>query len=450
MEALPDLLGRCLSAIGVERVVCPPVAGHTVRGGGLRKIVEGNPVLAALIADGDGRVGPAAGCAVFEGPHLRITTAVGATPTEIAVAVPDDLPGAIAEAGLIVNAGAGATVVLRLGFPITESASEGLVMPSAETVTGVSAALPAIPARAHTVVLAGPGVVRAGAVDGLRAFAAATGFAVANTWGAKGVFEWNSPHHMGTVGLQERDFELLGFADVDLVVATGVDPSEAGDRSRWALSDVVEVDPRHLAELARSWPHAPATIRPNDFLSRMSAVCQPLFVDDRFPMSPGRAVAEIRATMGPGHIVVADPGPAGFWVARTFSTIELGSVVVPSMVAPGIAAAAAIACGTRTPRTPAVAVSTGPVDRTTLLAIDCARRIDAPLVLEVWCHSETGPSGEGSTGVSGAVRVTSIEHHRDVLLAAGAKRGVTVIEVPVDFSDLARLEAVAGPVVAWR
>ena len=85
MEPLADLLGRCLSAIGVERVVCPPVAGHTVRGGGLRKIVEGNPVLAALIADGDGRVGPAPGCAMFEGPLLRITTAVGAIPTEITV-----------------------------------------------------------------------------------------------------------------------------------------------------------------------------------------------------------------------------------------------------------------------------------------------------------------------------------------------------------------------------
>jgi Thiamine pyrophosphate enzyme, central domain len=456
MEAVPDLLGRCLVAIGVERVVCPPVAGHTVRGPGLRKIVEGNPVLAASIADGDGRVGPAIGAALLEGPRLRISTAVGATPLEIAVSAPADLPKAIARAGELVSTGTGATVVLLLGFAIDASAPDGLPAPPASTSASASAdgafvpataTLPEIPARQHTVVLAGPGVVRGGAdaVEGLRAFAAASGFAVANTWGAKGVFEWNSPHHMGTVGLQERDFELLGFADVDLVIATGVDPAEAGDRSRWALSEVVEVDPRHLAELARTWSHPHAAIRPNDFLTLMTGACQPLLHDGRFPMSPARAVTEIRSTMGAGDVVIADPGPAGFWVARTFSTIELGSVVVPSAVSPGIAAAAAIACGMRSPRTGAVAVTTGPVDRETLVAIDCARRIDAPLVLEVWTDASGGAAG----ATPGAVAVTSIEHHREVLTAARAKRGVTIIDVPVEFADVARLEAVAGPVVAW-
>ncbi len=55
------------------------------------------------------------------------------------------------------------------------------------------------------VVLVGPGVARAGseALAGLDAFARHSGRAVANTFGAKGVFRWDSPFHAGTVGLQE-------------------------------------------------------------------------------------------------------------------------------------------------------------------------------------------------------------------------------------------------------
>ncbi len=292
-------------------------------------------------------------------------------------------------------------------------------------------------------MLAGPGVVRAGprAVQGLQAFAARAGLAVANTWGAKGVFEWNSPHHMSTVGLQARDFELLGFAEADLIIATGVDPDES-PRERWALaSEVVEVDPRHLAEHARAWRSPPAEIRPNDFLTRMSAVCQPLFADDRFPMSPGRAVAEVRATMVPGDIVVADPGPAGLWVARSFSTVTLGSVVVPATVGPGFAAAAALAAGLRRPRTPAVAITAGPIGPETVAALEAARSRGVPLVLEVW--------GEAPGAMAADVTVAGIDHHRDALRAARAGDGVTVLHVPVDFGDTRLLVEVAGPVVAW-
>src|SRR5258705_5613753 len=57
--------------------------------------------------------------------------------------------------------------------------------------------------RGRAAMLAGPGVLRHRAVDGLREFAAAANVGVANTWGAKGVFNWDSPHHLGTCGLQE-------------------------------------------------------------------------------------------------------------------------------------------------------------------------------------------------------------------------------------------------------
>jgi hypothetical protein len=441
VTTLADVLASALADAGIPRAVAGPGVDPLP---GLATTVLDDPDLACRVADADGRLGPEPGVAVLAGPpvRIRISSLVGGPADGIAVPSDDRLPRLV-ELG-----------VRRAGGPRPDAVELALERPldavpfRAARVGGAVAEAPVVPPdipfRPRTLVLAGPGVVRAGtaAVEGLRAFAARAGLAVANTWGAKGVFEWDSPHHMSTVGLQERDFEILGFGEADLLIATGVDAAESPPE-RWALAPlVVEVDPRALADLADAWPHPTAEIRPNDFLARMSAVCQPLFADDRFPMSPGRAVAEVRATMVPGDVVVAAPGPAGLWVARSFSTVTLGSVVVPATVDPGFAAAAALAAALRRPRTPAVAITTGPVGAETVAALDAARSLGEPLVLEVW-GDDPGPAAEG------AVAVTGIEHHRDALLAARAGGGVTVLHVPVDFGDTDRLVEVAGPVVAW-
>ncbi|HEX7134539.1 MAG TPA: hypothetical protein VF228_18335, partial [Iamia sp.] len=98
------------------------------------------------------------------------------------------------------------------------------------------------------VVLAGPDVVALGAVPGLHALATALSAGVLNTWGAKGLFDWRSRHHLATAGLQAHDFALAGFGGADLIIATGVDEREAtGD---WRLAPVVEVHPWSLGPLA--------------------------------------------------------------------------------------------------------------------------------------------------------------------------------------------------------
>jgi hypothetical protein len=233
----------------------------------------------------------------------------------------------------------------------------------------------------RAVVLAGPGVVRDGCVDGLRAFAAAANVGVANTWGAKGVFPWDSPHHMGTCGLQAHDFELLGFGHADLIVTTGVDPDESPP-DRFALAPVVEVAPSDLLGLASTLTPSRVPIASNQLYTRLAAIAQPGYLDDRFPRHPARAVMDLRNDLPSGGLVAADPGLPGLWIARTLPTSEPGSVVVPARRVPGIAAALALVAA-RAGRA-AIAVTAAPVDDATRAVVELADRIGTPFRLEAW------------------------------------------------------------------
>jgi thiamine pyrophosphate-dependent acetolactate synthase large subunit-like protein len=236
--------------------------------------------------------------------------------------------------------------------------------------------------QGRVAMLAGPGVLRDRAVDGLRAFAAAANVGVANTWGAKGVFAWDSPHHLGTCGLQARDFDLLGFADLDLLWVTGIDPDES-PADRYELgARVVPIAPADLQPFADLVARSSYPIVLPPLFERLAAVAHPGYVDDRFPRHPARAVIEIKQRMEPGAIVTAEPGPAGLWVARTFPTDGPGSVVVPAVAKPGIAAALALAA-TRAGRA-ATAVTVEPVDDTTRALVELANALATPVNLEVW------------------------------------------------------------------
>ena len=184
----------------------------------------------------------------------------------------------------------------------------------------------AIDRAERPVVLAGPGVVLAGAVEGLRALAAAGSLGVLNTWGAKGVFDWRSPHHLATAGLQARDFERGGLADADLIITTGLDEREV--LAEWELAPAVDVAPRSLAWLARAH-RARASARSRCRRSAPSWRGSPRRGGAHGgPLPPTKVTQHYSQVLGDGGLVAADPGTAGYWVARTFATQHLGGVHV--------------------------------------------------------------------------------------------------------------------------
>lgn len=174
-------------------------------------------------------------------------------------------------------------------------------------------------------VLVGPGVVREGCVDGLRAFARRLGCGVVNTWGAKGVFPWDDPLHFGTAGLQARDFELAGLGDVDVLVTSGLDPDEVTSAPWLGRAEVIDVPPPDLVSLSLDGP-AGATVRPALY-TELAAVVGPMYAQ---PGSPPARAAALAAALPDGGLVVGVPGLVGFWIARTFPTAVPASVVVPA------------------------------------------------------------------------------------------------------------------------
>lgn len=179
-------------------------------------------------------------------------------------------------------------------------------------------------------ILVGPGVVSAGCVEGLHAFADRYRGGVVNTWGAKGVFRWDDPRHFGTAGLQARDFELAGLGEVDVLVTSGLDPDEVTSRPWEGRAEVLDLAPAELATFDHALPSGTSE-RPALY-TELAAVVGPLYEQ---PGSPAATAAGLAATLPSDATLVARPGLVGFWIARTFPTARPGSVVVANAAVDG-------------------------------------------------------------------------------------------------------------------
>jgi hypothetical protein len=284
-------------------------------------------------------------------------------------------------------------------------------------------------------VLAGPGVVVAGAIPDLRAFASVGRLGVLNTWGAKGILPWRSPHHWATVGLQADDFRLGGLADADLIVGVGIDPYEAPGE-RWQLAEHVVVEPAALGALAASWRRVvehPPMPRLREVLSTAT---QRGWQVDTAPLPPSRVTLAYGAVAARGGLVAADPGTAGFWVARTVGTMVPDTVVVPGAPASaGFAVACALVARIVNPARAVLAVADGPLSELGLRLLELADELGLPVPVEVW-----SPDGPRLDAAAHAARL-------DAALYAERRQ---VLPLATDPGRIAEMVAAAGPVIAWQ
>ncbi|UDY37447.1 hypothetical protein [Dermatobacter hominis] len=244
------------------------------------------------------------------------------------------------------------------------------------------------------------------------------------------MFDWRSPHHLATAGLQARDAELGGLADADLIVATGLDPAELG--GAWRLAPVVDVHPWSLAPLAARTGRPPTPIERPPLFAALATVTQAGWERTTAPLAPTRATRTYGELLGGSGVVAADPGPAGFWVARTVPTEGLRGVVVSSDPrALGSAVATAAVARLLDPDRAALAVvdELGGPGRACL---DAAARLGVPVAVERW--SDDGDALDAAA-------------HRDRLAGVVGRGGE--VSLATDDGQLAEIVAAAGEVTAW-
>ncbi|MEO6123573.1 MAG: hypothetical protein ABIR32_07655 [Ilumatobacteraceae bacterium] len=275
--------------------------------------------------------------------------------------------------------------------------------------------------EANWVIVAGAAAVQSGAAPTLRDIADRTDIGIFNTWGSKGLFPWNHPAHLGTIGLQERDVELAGLAGFDMVVLCGVTDDEL-DRDALTAAGVawrdvmpVDIGDERLPGRTRPTPRPP-------LYDALAAVCQPLYADDTTPVNPARAAADLASLLPDSGVVAADTGRVGFWLGRTFPTTALGSMQLPIRPTSGFAVTQAL-----------MARRTGRFGIAVLDAIDDVSRtvIDRAkdLVIEVW--TSDGPA-------------RCADERKQAILDAHDAGGVHVLQLGVRFSEIDALVAVAG------
>src|SRR3954463_9468565 len=205
------------------------------------------------------------------------------------------------------------------------------------------------------LVLAGNGVLRRRAAPELRAFARGLHVPVAVTFMGKGAIDDRSHLSLMAVGLQARDHVLSGFDRSDLVICVGYDLVEYAPAG-WnpdGRKRIVHIDTQPAEVDAQYRPEVELVGDIEGSLRRLLAVVQPRGIsgrdagerhearetlvhadlrtalleelagsagspDDAPLVTPQRAIADLRAALGPEDIVVSDVGAHKVWVARLY------------------------------------------------------------------------------------------------------------------------------------
>jgi thiamine pyrophosphate-dependent enzyme len=410
---------RALDLAGVRGVYGAPLPG-------VRVTPVGSARVAHLMADADRRL-RGGRAAVHEGEGRLAVGRVGPPPYVVdRVAKLVDLPRVLA-AGALVHVQLDPRDHVPEGrVPQPPPAGDLWTPPADELVERLRAA-------ERPLLVAGPGVVHADAIAGVHALATAANLGVLNSWGAKGIYDWRSRHHLATVGLQERDAELAGVADADLVAVVGPDHRELTGPG-WRTD--VEIEPGALAPLAERWSRPREDVPFPPLRAGLAEVTQAGWLQDQAPLAPTRVTKHYGELVAAGGVVAADPGTAGYWVARTVGTTRPRAVHVPAEAdTAGFAVAAVTVARLLDPGRTALAVVDGATTDAVQEALDVAARLGIPVPVEAW---------------TAAGRPLDADAHHDRLWSLATTPTSTTTTLATDPTQLTAMITAAGPLTAWR
>lgn len=365
-------------------------------------------------------------------------------------------------------------VPLRVNVPVDPAPSEAQVERAVQVLEGASS----------PVVLAGPGVARDGAMDALVRFSERLNLPVATTFLGKGVFPDDHPNALGTIGFMVRDYANFGFDRADVVVAVGYDLVEYAPE-RWNPGrdkaivhihrTVAEVDEAYTLEvgvqgdigaaldaIAEAASGIPERDREPPGERFVREELEEGADDDAFPVRPQRIVHDVREALGREDIVLCDTGAVKIWMARLFPTYAPNTCLISNGLATmAFALPGAFAAKLVHPERNVLAVMGDGAFLMSAAEIETAVREKVPFVILVWVDGGYGLIGwkqdihfgrraavsfgnpdfvrfAESFGAKG-YEITAAADLLPTLRAALADDAVSVIAVPVDYGENARL-----------
>lgn len=343
----------------------------------------------------------------------------------------------------------------------------------------------------YPLVMAGNGVIRAGASDALVQFAERLRIPVATTFMAKGAIPFSHELSLGTVGLQSADYVSCGFDRADVIVCVGYDmveyhpnlwhrdkkrkiihidtlPAEVDEHYILEAGIVGDIGPALTAIAALATPHQQslaATLR-ETIVGEMEA----LAADAAFPVKPQKILWDLRQVLGLEDIVITDVGAHKLWMARMYQAERPNTCIISNGFASmGIAVPGALAAKLAHPERTVVAVTGDAGFLMNSQEIETAMRVGTPFVILVWSDAEYGAirwhqlrrfgrtSHIGfsnpdfvmyaqSFGAKG-YRVENAADLVPILKQAIADETVAVVDCPVDYAENMKLTKKLGELV---
>jgi acetolactate synthase-1/2/3 large subunit len=193
---------------------------------------------------------------------------------------------------------------------------------------------------------------------------------------------------------------------------------------------------------------------------------------DAMPITPQRAIADLRAALDPDDIVVSDVGAHKVWVARLYQTYEPNTVIISNgFAAMGISVPGAIAAKLVHPDRKVVALCGDGGFLMNSQELETAKRIGANITVVVWRDDGYGlidwkqrnefgrPFGvefgnpdfvayAESFGIAG-FRPSSAEDLAATYRRALDVEGPALVEIPIDYRENLRLTERLGALAAF-
>jgi len=355
-----------------------------------------------------------------------------------------------------------------------------------------------IAASERPLILAGNGVLRRNAAPELRALARGLHVPVAATFMGKGAIDDRSHLSLMAVGLQARDHVLSGFDRADLVICVGYDlveyapsswdpdggkaiihidtqPAEIDAAYRPAVELIGDIDGT-LARLldavlsmggvggrdATARHQSREILVHADLRTQLLDELDAYSTNQSYPITPQRAIVDLRRALGPSDIVVSDVGAHKIWVARLYQAYEPNTVLISNgFAAMGIAIPGAIAAKLVHPDRKVVALCGDGGFLMNSQELETATRVGANICVIVWRDDGYGlidwkqrrefgrPFGvefgnpdfvdyAKSFGIAG-FRPSTADDLYPMLMRALDIDGPSLVEVPIDYAENLRL-----------